>query len=862
MARSKALRGSQDGLHSRGPTGWDLKMGYSGGVDSKSHWLVLAIVLLILLAPPAVIFRETLIRMFGIASGPAVLMIAVSAVVVAKHPRSLLSKFNWWLAVLTVGAILFGVMAFFEFEYANLRDLTMGGAVGDAIIGDTDRWGIARLSTLALLACALVAPRFSYQAALMAIFSVLWVFVFLFRLTGVLVEKFRDWYDSRQVRGMVSSLNRISPPRMSPSEMWPRLAMVPPRPQPREELADSAQPQEPEETEEFNYESAIVDSLVDSPPASGSAGAAVADIEEIEEDEDDLFEEDEQEDSEPPVVVKAPQPTQSSMFAEPEIETPAPTNGVSADHAEDTGPAVPPLDLLDATEEADEAPADHKERAEQIESALASHGIDAKVTQINSGPTVTQFGVEPGWFRKFKEVRERDTEGKLMVDEQGRPVTHREEVSKKRVRVDQIAALDKDLALAMAAPTIRIEAPIPGKALVGIEVPNVTMGKVGLREALASPEFQKTLGKSKLAVALGKGSAGQMVMGDLASMPHLLIAGSTGSGKSVCITSLIASVLMNNGPRDVQFVMVDPKRVELVPFSTLPHLATPVIMDMEKVVGALKWVTEEMDRRYKVMAGAGARNISGYNSKVSEAERMTYLVVVVDELADLMVVAPFDVEQSLTRLAQMGRATGIHLIVATQRPSVDVITGLIKANFPTRISFAVTSMTDSRVILDSPGAEKLLGRGDMLYLPSDASKPKRLQGVYLSDIEVERIVHFWSDKSGGVPEPPSIEELLGDAPTEEQPEFEDRASISPLWSGPSDVLQEIQENEDPLFTKARNLTKRHKSVSASLLQRRLGIGYPKAASLLDQLEENGIVSAGEPGKSRAVLTISEEDDDY
>ena len=862
MARSKALRGSQGGLHSRGPTGWDLKMGYSGGIDSKSHWLFVAIVLLILLAPPAVIFRETLIRTFGIAMGPAVLAIAASAVVAVKRPKSLLSKFNWWLAVLTAGAIVFGIMAFFEFEYANLRDLTMGGAAGDAIIGDTDNWGIARLSAMGLLACVLIAPGFSYQAGLMAVFSVLWVFVFLFRLTGALIDKFRDWYESRQVRGIVSSLNRISPPRMSPTEMWPRLAMVPPRPHPREDLAGNTQPLDPEETAEFNYESAIVGSLIDSAPASGPAGTTVADLEEIENDEEDLFEEDQQEDAEPPASMNVPKPMQSSMFAEPGLGSPAPTNGVSADHAEDTGPVMPPLNLLDETEEADVTPADNQERAEQIESALASHGIDAKVTQINSGPTVTQFGVEPGWFRKYKEIRERDTEGKLMVDDQGRPVTRRDEVSKKRVRVDQIAALDKDLALAMAAPTIRIEAPIPGKALVGIEVPNVTMGKVGLREALAGPEFQKTLGKSKLAVALGKGSAGQMVMGDLASMPHLLIAGSTGSGKSVCITSLIASLLMNNGPRDVQFIMVDPKRVELVPFSTLPHLATPVIMDMEKVVGALKWVTEEMDRRYKVMAGAGARNISGYNSKVSAEERMTYLVVVVDELADLMVIAPFDVEQSLTRLAQMGRATGIHLIVATQRPSVDVITGLIKANFPTRISFAVTSMTDSRVILDSPGAEKLLGRGDMLYLPSDASKPKRLQGVYLSDIEVERIVHFWSDKSGGVPEPPSIEELLGDAPSEELPKFEDQAHAPPPWSGPSDVLQDIQENEDPLFTKARNLAKRHKSVSASLLQRRLGIGYPKAASLLDQLEANGIVSVGEPGKSRTVLTLGEEDDDY
>ena len=241
---------------------------------------------------------------------------------------------------------------------------------------------------------------------------------------------------------------------------------------------------------------------------------------------------------------------------------------------------------------------------------------------------------------------------------------------------------------------------------------------------------------------------------------------------------------------------------------------------------------------------------------------MSYLVVVIDELADLMVMAPFDVEQSLTRLAQMGRATGIHLIVATQRPSVDVITGLIKANFPTRISFAVTSMTDSRVILDVPGAEKLLGRGDMLYLPSDAAKPKRLQGVYLSDMEVERIVHFWSEKVGGVAEPPTIDELLASGSDKEQDEFVEPSLPLPLLPRISDTLQEIQENEDPMFTKARGLAMRHKSVSASLLQRRLGIGYPKAASLLDQLEENGIVSDGEPGKSRTVLKPDEDDDDY
>ncbi len=855
MARSRTLGGSQSGLHPRGPTGWDLRMTDTGRLNSEVRWLLIAIIILVLLTPPAVIFRDTLIRTFGLAMGPVGGVVLLGFIVAARHPRSLVSKFNWWLAVVVAGAITFGSMAFFSFEYGVLRDVTMGGEAGVLIIGDQDRWGIARLCGMAVVACYLIAPRFSLQSTLIALFSVLWSIALIFRVIFASFGRIREWYDDRQVRRMVGSLNRVNPNRVNVSEMWPRLGVIRPR---------ETQPAEAPPPAELDYESAIADSLVMAEPApvTASTGTALAELEEDEEDEEYEEENGDEEPEDDVPLTLLDLPKQESMFTDPVPADPQPANGVSSAPAEDVGPAVPSLDILDTTEQVETLPSDHQERAEQIEEALSSHGIDAKVTQINAGPTVTQFGVEPGWFRKFKEVRERDPEGKLKVDETGQPVVRQEEVSKKRVRVDQIAALDKDLALAMAAPTIRIEAPVPGKALVGIEVPNVTMGVVGLKEALASPEFRKMLGKSRLAVALGKGSAGQMLMGDLAAMPHLLIAGSTGSGKSVCITSLISCLLMNNTPREVQFVMVDPKRVELVPFSTVPHLATPVIMDMDKVVGALKWVTEEMDRRYKVMAGAGARNISGYNAKVSEEDHMSYLVVVIDELADLMVMAPFDVEQSLTRLAQMGRATGIHLIVATQRPSVDVITGLIKANFPTRISFAVTSMTDSRVILDAPGAEKLLGRGDMLYLPSDAAKPRRLQGVYLSDMEVERIVHFWSEKAAGVAEPPSIEELLAAGLNGEQEDFQEPTLPIPLIPRTIDTLQEIQENEDPMFTKARGLAMRHKSVSASLLQRRLGIGYPKAASLLDQLEENGIVSAGEPGKSRTVLRPDEDDDDY
>ncbi len=500
---------------------------------------------------------------------------------------------------------------------------------------------------------------------------------------------------------------------------------------------------------------------------------------------------------------------------------------------------LPPIDLLDSVEEVELQPADNEQRADMIKEALASHGIEVTVAQINPGPTVTQFGVEPGWFRKYKEIKERTEEGKIKVDSDGNPVVHREEVSKKRVKVDQVAALDKDLALALAAPSIRIEAPVPGKALVGIEVPNAAMGVVGLKEAIGSPHFQKMLGKSKLALALGQGSSGEVVADSLARMPHLLIAGATGSGKSVAITSIISCLLMHNTPEDLRFVLIDPKRVELVGFSTIPHLMTPVIVDMEKVVDTLKWVCKEMDRRYKVMASAAARNIESYNKKVDPSQKMSFLVVVIDELADLMAMSPFDVEQALTRLAQMGRATGIHLVVATQRPSVDVITGLIKANFPTRLSFAVTSMMDSRVILDTGGAEKLLGRGDMLYLPSDASKPRRLQGVYLSDQEVDRLVYHWTEQRGQLELPIAADEITESSET------------------PTQV-----RDEDPMANKARDLAMGLKSISTSLLQRRLGIGYPRAAKLIDILEEQGIVSEGEPGKSRKVIKEPQTADSY
>ena len=396
---------------------------------------------------------------------------------------------------------------------------------------------------------------------------------------------------------------------------------------------------------------------------------------------------------------------------------------------------LPPIEILDKTGEIEYGQADNIQRAKVIEEALGSYGVNAKVVQINVGPTVTQFGVEPGWDIKTRKVRQRDEKGEISDRE--------EEVSRTRVKVDKITSLTNDLALALSAPTLRIEAPVPGKPIVGIEVPNTSFSTVSLRGVIESTPFQKILGKSKLALALGQGAGGESISGDLAKMPHLLIAGATGSGKTVCLNAVICCLLMDNTPFDLKLIMIDPKRVELVQFNSLPHLATPVIVDTSKALNTMRWLNQEMDKRYQKLAAEGARNIDGYNKDKAGKDKLPNLVLVIDELADLMMAGFDEVEHILCRLAQLARAVGIHLVVATQRPSVDVVTGLIKANFPTRISFAVTSQVDSRTILDMVGAEKLLGHGDMLYMPTEAAKPKRLQGCYVSDPEVERLVYFW-----------------------------------------------------------------------------------------------------------------------
>lgn len=466
----------------------------------------------------------------------------------------------------------------------------------------------------------------------------------------------------------------------------------------------------------------------------------------------------------------------------------------------------PPLSILSDQANGKADRGNVNQNAATIENTLEAFGITAKVVEVNLGPAVTQYALEVAIGTKLS----------------------------------KISALSNDLALALAAPTgqIRIEAPIPGRSLVGIELPNRSPEFVGLRKILESDNMKHH--KSKLAVSLGLDVSGQPIVADIGKMPHVLIAGSTGSGKSVCINSFIASLLFRTSPQELNLIMVDPKRVELTGYNGIPHLLAPVIVEPEKVLSALKWATAEMDRRYKLFAEVGVRNLEAYND-LSGFQALPYIVILIDELADIMLFAPVEVEDAITRIAQMARATGIHLVIATQRPSVDIITGLIKANIPTRIAFAVSSMIDSRVIIDSPGAEKLLGKGDMLYIPPDQAKPSRIQGSWVSDKEIHTLIDYL--KKQGV-----------------EPHYTEEVTSMPVSTGGrrggkgSAFIAPNGENRDPLFEEAVRIILQNDNASASFLQRKLSVGYARAARILDELEQAGIVGPAEGSKAREILT--------
>lgn len=462
----------------------------------------------------------------------------------------------------------------------------------------------------------------------------------------------------------------------------------------------------------------------------------------------------------------------------------------------------PPLSLLSDAPGAKAERGDIKKIASIIEKTLQSFGIAARVAEVNLGPAVTQYALEIALGTK----------------------------------VSKITSLANDLALATEAPTgqIRIEAPIPGRNLVGIEIPNRSLEVVPLRTMLASSTMHKA--KSPLTVALGLDVAGNPVIADIAKMPHVLIAGTTGSGKSVAMNAFIDSLLFRASPDEVKLILIDPKRVEMTGYNGIPHLLTPVIVEQDKILSALRWAVGEMDRRYKIFAERGVRNIDSYN-ELSGFQALPFIIIMIDELADLMMYAPVEVEDAIARIAQMARATGIHLVIATQRPSVDVITGLIKANIPCRIAFNVSSFVDSRVILDGPGAEKLLGRGDMLYVPPDSAKPTRIQGTFVSEKEVQKLVSFLKEKSPVV-------------------NYTDEVTEQPVLikKGGGGGGSNGMDGKDQFLEEAIRIICQYDKASASLLQRKLSIGYSRAAKILDQLEELGVIGPAEGSKPRDVLT--------
>ena len=564
-------------------------------------------------------------------------------------------------------------------------------------------------------------------------------------------------------------------------------------------------------------------------------------------------------------------------------------------------------EILESGSDLDVNNAAIREQVEVIEHTLESFGAPATVVEINQGPTVTQFGVEPNYIQMRS----------------GRQT---------KVKVGKIAGLADDLALALAAKSIRIQAPVPGKSYVGIEVPNPSKTLVSLRDVIESPDYGRI--KGSLGLGLGQNVSGESIVADLATMPHLLIAGTTGSGKSVCVNSIIACLLLKNTPDDLKVVMIDPKRVELTGYNGIPHLAAPVVVEMDRVISTLQWALREMDRRYEAFASVRARHIDEYNKKISrrrDSQKMPYIVIVIDELADLMMLAPEDTERAVTRLAQMARATGIHMVIATQRPSVDVVTGLIKANFPARIAFAVASGTDSRVILDTTGAERLLGQGDMLFQKPDAPAPLRLQGCFTSDVELGRLISYWQTarrqnlitteaaqpksvsgqtgaaeaatrkpataapansqspavpseaangtSSNGQPSPAKADKAAEAKPAPKPTNTSSTSSAKttkesvpdkspqttqtgpppqqPLWEALQEEAQK-PEYADELMPEAIAMVRKLNKASTSLLQRRFRIGYTRAARMIDAMAEQGII--GPPTGTSKARTVYPADD--
>ncbi|MDO8613084.1 MAG: DNA translocase FtsK, partial [Dehalococcoidia bacterium] len=751
--------------------GTGLKLPIAPG-QSLLPWLAVGVVAalavsMVWLAPHIVDAFEAVLRLFGI--GLALLVAAAVLDVRTAFRRSLSLDRTFlrvWAGLHLLLLTAFGLLGFYKPGWhagdVSLAEVSAGGDAGRLFAGSVlgvFAWGVASLAGLGLLWPPVARAAGRASLALL--------------------------------RGLVS----MELPQRAGEALRSFFTALLPENADEDEEGTEGEPYVSNLDEEWSRPPQVAEADAEPPPAAA-------------EPEPDEFEE---------AIAGAPPEEESEILvtSEPEEKPETFQHTLPMGRPAGRGWELPPIDLLTETAEEDIRPADNEARAQLIVDTLASFGVNTKVVSINQGPTVTQFGIEPGWETKTRTVMVRDEKGKPVYDRDGKPQYRTEVVSRTRVRVNRITALANDLTLALAAPTIRIEAPVPGRPIIGIEVPNTSTSLVTMRSVIESTAFQRVAARSHIGLALGKGVSGEPVAADLGKMPHLLIAGATGSGKSVCVNSIIGCLLMHNTPEEVRFVLIDPKRVELANFAGIPHLAfSKIITDVEDVVCTLQAVIHEMDSRYRRFASIGVRNIEAYNKSPRATHRLPYWVVLIDELADLMMAAPFQVERQICRLAQLARATGIHLVIATQRPSVDVVTGLIKANFPTRIAFAVSSQVDSRTILDGAGAEKLLGRGDMLFMPTDASKPKRLQGSFVSDAELDRIVIWWSSDRFRHLKPDALDHLIDEAKTEGSEEVE------------------RDEVEDPLYEAAKELALQHSRVSTSLLQRRLRIGYPRAARLI------------------------------
>ena len=749
---------------------------------------------------------ENIIFYLGIGIIPVFIWTTIFATALFTK-RGWLLKINIWIGSLVILAAALGILDFLKPRHEIFTLFTLdgkvspGGHFGELIIGQHSEWlSISRILGLFLLAAGIITPKGTFKIStaiaklLFYIFSI--VMIALKNMWGIANRrrntKFK--HDTKWIAGEVKDINTQLPELDEPMEfsqiIEPDMAL--------------------DETDSTTEKEGVHSNPIVSSDAKESLSS---------EGKFNKF-------------WKTTPKIQSNDLEQNSDNL----NQGSSDPILDTTASLwkrPPINLLEKADERGISEIQMSDTANTIKNTLGEYGVEVEIGEISPGPTVTIYGLIPGWVRRYKQIKATDQNGQSKLDEDGKPLINRVE-TKTRVKVDSIMSREKDLSLSLMTPSIRIETPVMGKALVGIEVPNPSPDLVTLRSGMESDEFKTTRSKAHLPIALGRGSGGENVAIDLTKMPHLLIAGSTGSGKSVCLNTIISNLIMKKTPAEVRLLLIDPKRVELTPYNGIPHLLTPVVVETDQVVSLLKGLIREMLNRYRRMEEAGARNIESFNQK--SFEKMPYLVVAVDELADLMMAASFDVEQSLCRLAQLGRATGIHLVIATQRPSVDVLTGLIKANFPSRISFSVTSQIDSRTILDATGAEKLLGKGDMLYLAVDASKPQRVQGVFISDKEVEELVNFWKT-TPWAPLPKVSLHAVGEDDSDDEDERSDHNF----------------DKRDELLDKAIELAHSHNKLSTSMLQRRMRIGYPRAARLMDQLEEEGVVGPSEGSKSRDVI---------